>query len=928
MLSVFISYARKDGSDEAERLVAALQKETIPVWRDTKSLNPYEGFDTEIENAIEAATHIIVCITPDIRREDSFVRREIAFALEESKPIIPIVFPGGRRPITIINHTYIDFNDWDTGMLALVDRLRKPIDEVENPAEQRPRRELELAYLEAIGQRYDHWRELYTEMAATARIETPKVRVRNAAAARYLEMQHGIFDKISHNSDEEDEGRIIRVDDFIGLRDGIRKYRRIALIGDPGAGKTTTLERLAYDLAISAADDEEAPLPLFARLGAYGGGDFETFLESSFGGLTLSDFLPDRVMVLLDGLNEMPLQHVTRIDTWIRQHKETAVVVSCRKLDYIDLKLDLHRIDVMPLDVRRIYTFIGHYLEDEERDRLFWGLTDFQTKKAWGWFLHLREKDPDKFLEVFDAPPDDPPFETFWYKRVRGNIFPWEVEKQHLKTIQTALQEKDQLPGMLGVMTNPFLLFISINLFTRLGEPPSNRGQLFDQFVTLLIEKRGRPASKVRLPWIEEEIQRRALAALAYRMQMDRTGTSIDETWARDTLNKALPEQDSTQILYLAASAGVLEHGKTIRFVHQLLQEYFAAHEMALDLKRGVPASKYFPSERWWELTGWEETAVLLAGMGGDATEVVRWLTPIHPSLAYRCAAEGGTWIDDDVFKTLLEPPPGARVAPLARAKWGRAKAQEGDTRPGVGVHEDGLPDFVWCEIPSGEFIYQENEKRTLPTYYVAQYPVTMIQYQGFLDAPDGFCNDAWWEGLAKRQPTSGEQNFRYANHPRERVSWYDSVAFSRWLSTKLGYEVRLPTEEEWEKAARGTDGRFYPWGNEYLPGDANINETWDKTGPHYMRMTTAVGIYPRNVSPFGVHDLIGNVWEWTLTIYDTGKSDDFSSNQIRTQRGGAWRGNLNYSNTVHRHANKYPATRNYHVGLRLMTIAPPEKRK
>src|SRR5690349_20726148 len=122
--NVFISYARKDGSDEAEQLYDDLQRHGIAAWRDTKNLDPYADFGGEIEQAITNASHVAVCITPDIRRVDSFVRREIAFALEEKKPIIPLMFPGGRVPITIINHTRLDFSDWAIGFAALLERLK------------------------------------------------------------------------------------------------------------------------------------------------------------------------------------------------------------------------------------------------------------------------------------------------------------------------------------------------------------------------------------------------------------------------------------------------------------------------------------------------------------------------------------------------------------------------------------------------------------------------------------------------------------------------------------------------------------------------------------------------------------------------------------------------------------------------------------
>src|SRR4030095_432041 len=116
-----------------------------------------------------------------------------------------------------------------------------------------------------------------------------------------------------------------------------------------------------------------------------------------------------------------------------------------------------------------------------------------------------------------------------------------------------------------------------------------------------------------------------------------------------------------------------------------------------------------------------------------------------------------------------------------------------------------------------------------------SKYPVTWAQYRSFLEAQDGYRQKRWWRGLAERQAQPGEQYRQQDNHPAENVSWYDAVAFCRWLSAKLGYEVRLPTEQEWEKAARGVDGRAYPWGNQYVSGYANIDETPNASGPYAL---------------------------------------------------------------------------------------------
>jgi formylglycine-generating enzyme required for sulfatase activity len=174
-------------------------------------------------------------------------------------------------------------------------------------------------------------------------------------------------------------------------------------------------------------------------------------------------------------------------------------------------------------------------------------------------------------------------------------------------------------------------------------------------------------------------------------------------------------------------------------------------------------------------------------------------------------------------------------------------------------------PDIQWfaAERPQHEVYVEE--------FYIDKYEVTNAQYKEFVQAT-GHRLPRHWEG--------GSYPNGKADHPVVYVSWEDANAYCQRVGK------RLPTEIEWEKAARGTDARIWPWGNIFDVTKCNV-ESWEGSG------STPVGSYPDGISPYGVYDMAGNVWEWTDSWYDaypgsTCTTTEFGE-KLRVLRGGSW---------------------------------------
>ena len=263
------------------------------------------------------------------------------------------------------------------------------------------------------------------------------------------------------------------------------------------------------------------------------------------------------------------------------------------------------------------------------------------------------------------------------------------------------------------------------------------------------------------------------------------------------------------------------------------------------------------------------------------------------------------------------------------RAEIGDRLDRIGDPRPGVGLGSEGVPDIVWCEVQGGSVTLEKSAGTfQVERFFIAKYPVTYRQYKAFLDDPEGYRHKRWWKGL-KHEPDPGEQYRPVGNCPADRVSWYDAVAYSRWLSGRLGYRVQLATEWQWQQVANGGRSQYeYPWGSDWLERRAN-------TAGSRLSRTTAVGMYPDGAPLENcgerVLDLVGNVLEWCLNSFDDPSyilPGSLKGEDRRAVRGGSWDFDEDFARCAYRSGSR-PDDRSYDGGFRLVRVSPrPPKRR
>ena len=721
-------------------------------------------------------------------------------------------------------------------------------------------------------------------------------------------------------SDEEAESIGQRLSQPTPVLDLLHQHDGLIILGDPGAGKTTFLKYLVLCLAQDGGETLglDGRLPVLLPLSAYANAlatqdvPLDRFIAQYYDGLGIDPPLgpmldqalaQGEALLLLDGLDE------------VRSLGQRHLVVE-RVVDFLTFRRGQGNKFILTSRV------VGYREVRPTAEGLAeCTLVDFEDEDI-GAFV-------DKWTAALErAARGDTPVAALEAAREREEL----------------LDAVRRVPGVRQLAANPLLLTI-LALMKRQGVTlPERRVELYQKYVETLLKHwnlargLGRPPSR-DLDVVETM---RVLAPLALWMHETSPGVGLVK---REDMRRKLeeiyaareiphPEQAARRFLAdVREYAGLLlERGAgQYGFIHLTFQEYLAAVAIALRGQREIkPVVEALAAHV--DDDNWREVMLLSIGYMGivqqrdEAAGMTLWeliqAAPGEPGQAVALAGEavvdawpGGVThrCREQVVQALAETmTAGETVSPTLRAAAGDALGRLGDPR----FRADAwyLPDeplLGFVEVPEGTFLMgsekaqdpdaRDNELSQHPVelsaYYMARYPVTVAQFRAFVE-------DSGYQ-LKDSSSLRGTDN-----HPVVRVSWHEAQAYCAWLTEQLRawettpepvasllhtggegtqpWQVRLPTEPEWEKAARGTDARLFPWGDEPHPNLANYHDT-------RIRTTSAVGCFPGGASPCEALDMSGNVLEWCHSLsksypYKAGDGrEDSQADGHRVLRGGAF---------------------------------------
>jgi formylglycine-generating enzyme required for sulfatase activity len=671
--------------------------------------------------------------------------------------------------------------------------------------------------------------------------------------------------------------------------------KRVVIVGDPGSGKTTFLRRLAFEacgatgsLAVAAPgfpilirigelEDhvanchgrKEAGVPATAESADWLG----HFLAAQRWDLDFDYFdrkmHEEQTLVLLDGLDEAPdnrrRERMARLfENATQRYRECGFVVTTRPGAYQGLATlaGFDQVKIDDLDDEAVRTFLRH-----------WSTALYPGDAA------SSEKHYQALLEAVTA--------------------------------RLAIRR---------MARNPVMLTALAVVHWNDRRLPEQRSELYESILGWLAkarEKEGRQRAERCLT---------LLGHLALGLQNEAKGR-VKQIGKRLAAELIAPQfRDVPEPERIAAAEHFLEQeevdsgiivsrGAMIEYWHLTLQEHLAARSLA-----GLPDAdqhKLLFDRGNLNKPEWRESVLLFAGLlaskqGPEKLDALfaAMLDRQGATLAdqARCAGlmgamlsdvkPSGYKLEDQRYGQLLEKvmvifdPQRSEDVPLqTRVEAAEALGQAGDPR---------LRENNWVGVPAGSFVMGEGEDAhevELSAYEIGKYPVTVEEYEKYVD--DG-----------APEPEQWDKQILYPNRPVVGVSWDQAVAYCKWAG------VRLPTEGEWERAARGTEGRRYPWSDpDPDPTRANYEDT-------EIGAPTPVGLFPLGMAPNGIHDLAGNVWEWVADWYAARYGDiEFNptgptDGRYRVLRGGSWYAVLGSLRGAYRYRGA-PSARNVDIGFR-----------
>jgi formylglycine-generating enzyme required for sulfatase activity/3',5'-cyclic AMP phosphodiesterase CpdA len=782
--------------------------------------------------------------------------------------------------------------------------------------------------------------------------------------------------------------------------EAVGRDRPVVLLGDPGSGKSTFANYLALCLAGARLEQAGQPsaipgqnwlgqlpawphgalLPMHVALrhlekSPWCNGTADglwNFLEETLTTQNLGDFAPHLrqklldggVLAIMDGLDEVAdrqkrecVRHAVAAFAATYNHPANRYLVTCRTYAYQDPQRQLPGFTpytLAPFDEEQIDSFI-----------VCW----YKEVSSLGWKSETEAQDLTGRLQAATRRPDLAPL----------------AENPLQLTMMASLHYSwGRLPDDRVELYRQMVDLLLVRWQeARLGE---------DVGVTRAVSARELESALEQVAFVAHRAQESTAGT-----------ADINEAMLRHALKDYLEgswDRAGELVSYIQQRAGLLiERGPGVyTFPHRSYQEYLAGCHLAVqpdfpDQAASLVRQNY---AQWREVALWAVGVTARSNYTHIAVDVVRALCPrevpdqrVSPTEWLAASLSGEALLETGLkevrareqyqpvlervrrwLAALLER---GALSPVDRAAAGRTLAHLDDPRPGVGLSPAAgrLPDILWCAVSAGPFLMgtreadisallkkyggerawyewetpQHEEKSITQPYLISRYPVTNAQFQAFVDDPEGYPNNRWWTqaGRQWRGKRTGPEKYGgvydLPNHPVVMVTWYEAVAFCRWLNDKFHvscskfqvwqkgrletwnmeretWNVRLPTEAEWEKAAswaeeQGSKGargqkRLWPWGDEFAAEKCNMYDTG-------IGSTCAVGLFPGGDGPYGCTDMAGNVWEWCQSKwvenyknYDRGVQDreSLEGSDPRVLRGGSF---LSYQGLVRCAARDWP---------------------